>query len=792
MSDPNFPLHHKDASPPNGVTDSEKTLDDPAAASRQSTASDPQEAAMPAPPPREAAASSLALRAGYALHEYRVNALLGQGGFGITYLATDVNLGSKVAIKEYLPAHFAYRSVDQTVSARSTEDQALYQHGLESFLVEARTLATFRHPNIVRVARFFSANNTAYMVLEYERGKSLRNWWRTRAQMSERELLTQLLPMLDGLAVVHEAGFLHRDIKPDNIVVRDEDGSWVLVDFGAARRAAGGQLEDSRVVTPGYGPSEQYLQVEQGPWTDIYALGATLYWMISGKKPVDAPARTAANDPLVPAVDVGKGRYSPEFLRAIDCALKPDAKDRPQDILQFRTALYAAHASSLGLQEALRAGEGEAVGVESWLDMLRTPRLLRGRLQRFGRMLVRPGSWPMAVKMMLAMVATALAPMLITAYYNLNGSVSRVSEGELRNLEQLAVSVAGRVSQLIVDSSNQANYLGTDDDFVGFLMAPTERAKAAIKSKLDALVKTNPDVQLVMVFDTAGTAVVSSDPEVMGRNFKFREYFKVAMEGRPYITGIIVGAVAGQAGIFYANPILNPKAKVIGAVVLRIKAASVSAILNEAQQGNDRIPFLINGDGVLIHHPNEKLLYRSLVPLSKEKLAEILADQRFRRDKIESVNMPELAKAMVGTQAAGRISYLSTISGKQEIAGFAPVKGHNWVVGVTETREYFASPLNQLFENMLYSVVVVGAVFLLLAVLFARSIVRPIEQMTGAAHALKSGDYDKANIKVTSGDEIGQLARTFNVMIDVLRQRERERGDLARRSVSRGSAGKKQ
>src|SRR6185436_4576306 len=200
---------------------------------------------------------------GFRLHEYRIDAILGQGGFGIAYAATDVNLNASVVIKEYLPEGFAYRAEDYTVSARTDEDQDFYQSGLDSFLVEARTLATFRHPNIVRVARFFEANNTAYMVLEYERGESLRTWWRDHFQLPERELLSLLLPLLDGLAVVHEAGFLHRDIKPDNISVRKEDGSLVLLDFGSARQAKS-EADEAPIVTPGYGPIEQYEGSQQG------------------------------------------------------------------------------------------------------------------------------------------------------------------------------------------------------------------------------------------------------------------------------------------------------------------------------------------------------------------------------------------------------------------------------------------------------------------------------------------------------------------------------------------------
>ncbi len=728
--------------------------------------------------PRPPAPTNL-LPIGFRLHEYRVDAVLGQGGFGIAYAATDVNLNAKVVIKEYLPEDFAYRTVDNTVSAREDDDQGFYQTGLDNFLVEARTLATFRHPHIVRVARFFEAHKTAYMVLEYERGESLKVWRKKRVTVPEQQLVSLFAPLFDGLSVVHRAGYLHRDIKPDNIYVRDEDGTLVLLDFGAARQTTSQSADTGAVVTPGYGPIEQYAGGgRQGPWTDIYAMGATLFWIVTGKKPIEAPERLAEEDPLPSAEVLAKGKYSEDFLRAIDGALKVHPKDRPQDMNQFRAALFAS-AGELGLQDALLASEEEYTpdAKEGWKAALRSPHVLKGRLASVARSLLRPASWPIAVKMTLAMVATALLPMVITAYYNLNATLDNVARNELRNLEQLAQSTAGRLAQLIGDSRNLANYLGTDDDFVRFLSKPpTDAGKAELKAKLEGLIKANPDVQLAMVFDTSGTAVVSSDPQVMGRNFKFREYFKVAMEGRPFMTGIVVGAVAGAAGVFYSQPVFAADGKtVIGTVVLRILAEPMGRILKGAQAGGERTPFLVDEDSVIVLHPDEKMLYSSLAPLKRETLEEIIADQRFRRQKIETVNQPDLARAMMGAKERGNVSYFSNASKREEIAGFSPVPGTGWVMAVSESRDYFAAPLNQLFYNVLVSVVVVGAVFVLLAMLFARTIVKPIERLTTAAHALKSGDYAKANIPVTSNDEVGQLARTFNVMIDVLRQRERER-----------------
>ncbi len=264
----------------------------------------------------------------------------------------------------------------------------------------------------------------------------------------------------------------------------------------------------------------------------------------------------------------------------------------------------------------------------------------------------------------------------------------------------------------------------------------------------------------LIVLDKEGNALVSNDVGVTGKNFRFREYFKEAMEGRKYMTGMIVGSTAGGAGVYYSNPVIDAGGKAIGAVVLRIKGASIISILTDIHRDN-LVPFLIDGDGVLIYHPDGKAMYHSLTPLSKDKLQQIVADQRFRRNSIQSLDMPELAQAMTGAKKAGNVSYESTISHTSEIAGYAPVKGYNWVVGMSETQESFKKPLDRLFINVLYRVLLVGLVFLLLALWFARTLVKPIERLTVAAHALKDGDYEKANIAVTSNDELGRLARTF-------------------------------
>ncbi len=289
--------------------------------------------------------SQYALPIGYRLHWFQIERILGVGGFGITYLARDGNLKRSVAIKEFLPSDLSVRREDSSVEPVSENESEVFRWGLDRFLSEARTLARFQHPNIVGVHSVVEANNTAYMVMEYEQGRSLGTVLREPDSCREENLRALLMPLLDGLEQVHEAGFVHRDIKPNNLFVRD-DGSPVVLDFGSARQALGVETRTlTSLVTPGFAPFEQYNATregdKQGPWTDIYALGATLYRAVTGKGPVDALTRAGAilkghKDVLVPATVAAADRYSVNFLRAIDRALAFHPEARPQTIAEWR------------------------------------------------------------------------------------------------------------------------------------------------------------------------------------------------------------------------------------------------------------------------------------------------------------------------------------------------------------------------------------------------------------------------------------------------------------------------
>ena len=288
-----------------------------------------------------------ALPPGYQLAEYTIESVLGHGGFGVTYLAIDVQLGTEVAIKEYLPHDFAHRKGGTDIIPDPDGQTVLtYQCGLKEFLTEGQALARFKHPNIVRVLRFIEANGTAYMVMEYEKGESLAQYLKQNGpKLEQASLLRIFLPIMNGLNAVHEAGMLHLDIKPENIYLR-EDGSPMLIDFGSARQALVGPGHAQVVaLTPGYAPIEQYPDSgKPGPWTDIYAIGASLHRCISGKRPLASTDRQQAllknqPDPLPAATVAGEGEYPPYVLDCIDWALSTNPRDRPQAARELQDAL---------------------------------------------------------------------------------------------------------------------------------------------------------------------------------------------------------------------------------------------------------------------------------------------------------------------------------------------------------------------------------------------------------------------------------------------------------------------
>lgn len=278
-----------------------------------------------------------ALPIGTHIESYEILSILGTGGFGITYKAQDHSLKQVVAIKEYLPYGITSRHRKTIVRVNDKKQQDFYQQGLTRFLNEARALAKFRNPNIVRVSRYIQANNTAYLIMDFEKGWSLTQKMTNQAMLNEQAIYCLMTPILHGLSAIHEQSMLHRDIKPANIILR-ETGEPVLIDFGSARQAMQQQtVALTAMVSPGYAPFEQYTNEPQGPWTDLYGLGATLYYCMSGKAPAVATQRIAAlyqrkPDPLENHFQTLTTHYSEELVKLIRWMLNIQADERPQDV----------------------------------------------------------------------------------------------------------------------------------------------------------------------------------------------------------------------------------------------------------------------------------------------------------------------------------------------------------------------------------------------------------------------------------------------------------------------------
>ena len=297
----------------------------------------------------------VALPVGTLIGRYEVLSVLGQGGFGITYRARDVQLDREVAIKEYLPTALAVRQNGVTVMPRSTKAAEDFTWGRDRFVAEGRVMATLhRAPGIVRVYDFLEINGTAYIVMEMLHGDTLEGHIKKNGRLEASAIDRILWPLLDGLEQVHTAGFLHRDIKPANILL-DAAGNPTLIDFGASRAAMVGRtVAMTAIFTPGYAAPEQFTSAKQGPWTDIYGVSATLYHAITGRSPPSAFDRML-DDAYESVATAAPAGFSPGLLAGIDAGLAVRATDRPQSIAGWRQILSLTAAPDDALTVAARS-----------------------------------------------------------------------------------------------------------------------------------------------------------------------------------------------------------------------------------------------------------------------------------------------------------------------------------------------------------------------------------------------------------------------------------------------------
>ena len=306
--------------------------------------------ATPASAPSARQDSGNALPLGTYLDEFELRSVAGEGGFSIVYRAWDHSLKRQVAVKEYFPSGMVGRSGGTQVVVRSERHTDAFEAGLKSFVEEARLLAQFDHPALIKVYRFWKANGSAYMVMPFCEGITLRDDWRSKAEApDETALMTLLDPLTEALGVLHAERWYHRDIAPDNVMLLAGTRRPLLLDFGAARQVIGDMTHALTVILkPGYAPIEQWGEVpgmQQGPWTDVYALAAMIHFGIMRRTPPPSVGRLV-NDGYEPLVRAAAGRYSERFLAALDHALAVRPEHRTPSIEQFR--------DEIGLNELVR------------------------------------------------------------------------------------------------------------------------------------------------------------------------------------------------------------------------------------------------------------------------------------------------------------------------------------------------------------------------------------------------------------------------------------------------------
>jgi C4-dicarboxylate-specific signal transduction histidine kinase len=350
-------------------------------------------------------------------------------------------------------------------------------------------------------------------------------------------------------------------------------------------------------------------------------------------------------------------------------------------------------------------------------------------------------------------------------------------DSEYRELELLAASTASRLDQLKTGTQRIVVQVSSERRVVEFLGTAATPQQATLRRSafqvLQNVFRSNPDFDAVFLLDAQGNCLLSTDPQFVGKSYAFREYFREAMQGRSYISGILVGQTTGRPGLFLSNPVQSPDGRIVGVAVLKIKGEDIWQIVNSLRAGSESYAFLIDQQGVIISHPDRAFLYKSLVPLPSDVLQRIEADKRYGQNSVTSLGLAEL-QPMVAAQKPGHALYHSPLNQEPQIVGFAPLTVQPWVLAVSQPEPEFVAPLNHLMWENKRSVVVIGGLATAIALLLARSISRPIRSLTAASQALEQNQFDPHSLAevARTEDDMGRLVRVFLKMAEEVQARE--------------------
>jgi serine phosphatase RsbU (regulator of sigma subunit)/C4-dicarboxylate-specific signal transduction histidine kinase len=393
--------------------------------------------------------------------------------------------------------------------------------------------------------------------------------------------------------------------------------------------------------------------------------------------------------------------------------------------------------------------------------------------------------WPITVKLTIILLMVSLIPMTFIAYYTMQESLKSISASEQNNLRLVAASIAGRLDQLIKDNHQIINFIATDHDVIAFLVTTGSKRREYHQKATGTLLRVkaaSPDIASAYLMSADGIMAAATYPEIVGKDISFRSYYINGIRGESYVSDILIGSVSGESGVYFSGPVRGKDGKIIGVAVIKMNAQAVYTILGQVNLSKTPVrAFLVDRNGIIISHPDPALLFHSLTPLSQNAIDEIQRHSRFPVKTIESLDRPDVAGAMLKNTSPGYMEYRFPGSNAPHVLGYARMALHSWTVGITEPEAFFARPLNILFYKCLGSVALAGILITLLAVVLGRAMVRPIRSLTGATRILSGSKEDGSllndtvkseltRISATRGDEIGQLAGTFNEMIESLQE----------------------
>lgn len=392
-------------------------------------------------------------------------------------------------------------------------------------------------------------------------------------------------------------------------------------------------------------------------------------------------------------------------------------------------------------------------------------------------LLLRPRDWPITAKFARDLGLAAIVPLLVVFWVNAASARGALDAAARQNLQLLSRVTATRLDQLLTDTSRAADQLGREEPVVALCSAAHAAPDlvAGAGRKLDLLLATNPDVALASITDARGVVVVSTDPEMVGKDYMFRRYVREALAGRPHISEVLVGATTRRPGVYFSAPVREggggPGAgDVVGTATIKLQGERIWEIVDAVRIGDRGHAMLTDADGVVVAHPDRSRLYHSLAALPPDRLAAIDPRERFGSGEVPTLAMDALAAGVLGIPA-GTLDYApppgATAPGPW-VAGFARLHLVPWSVTATEPRAQFEAPMDRLARQQFIIVGLVALGAAGLALHRARAVLRPVLDLTHAADRLAGGDLD-ARSSADSHDEIGRLAAVFNSMVPRLK-----------------------